>query len=586
MSLLLRPWRIMMLLFFVWVVPSEAGADVSVTLELDRSEATPADTVGMVVSVTGTQQTSGPPTLEGVELFHVTRGGTSSRVEVINGNVRASLDYNYTLQPKHTGAFKVGPALVTVAGKTYTSNTARLLVTKSSQTEGTDRGPLFLTAELSKQKVVVEEQTVYILKLYRRADVRDISLTLPEMESLTFTRLGNPGKYRSVHSGRPYEVLEVRYALVASKEGVYALEPARMNMTLVQSGGRSPFGGLFNDPFFSFDRGKPVGVSSESMELTVTRLPQAGRPVGFSGLVGQFEMESTLRPPEVKAGESSTLTVRVKGRGNVHLVPDMNLPPMDRIKVYADQPVLDVQPDEKGIAGEKTMKWALVPEKEGRTEIPPLSLTFYDTGTETYRTLKTPPRELSVLPGERGTEGLKEAEEKDRVSGPDKEEVAQIGRDILPVHTAIKDFLKPAQLRPQGWAFWALLLIPCLVYLGAFGFQRLRRKASVTRSESKARRAARDFRKRCRHKDLSSSDLLLFIRDYMNDRFGLSLGALTPDEAMDILRAGGAKKDSAEKMGKTLQKLEDAVYTGNGHRPCEDGGEIEELILRLDKEIR
>jgi len=580
MSVLFRQRHMMLLLFFFFWVPTAANADVSVTLKLDRSEATLADTVGMVVSVTGTQQTSGPPTLQGVELFHVTSGGTSSRVEVINGNVNASLDYTYTLQTQHTGAFKVGPALVTVAGKTYASNTVRLLVTKPAQTDGTDRGPLFLTAELTKKNIVVEEQTVYILKLHRRVNVRELSLTLPEMEYLTFTRLGNPRKYRSGHNGRPYEVLEVRYALVPSKEGVYALEPARMNMTLLQSGG------LFDDSFFSLGRGKPVGVASESLELAVSPLPEAGGAAGFSGLVGQFEMASTLQPPEVKAGESSTLTVRVKGRGNINLVPDMNLPALDRIKVYADQPLLEVQPDDEGIAGEKTMKWALVPEKEGRMEIPSLVLTFFDTDTRTYRTLKTPFHELSVLPGEGTTDKAEGDGETGMVSGTEKEEVAQIGRDILPVHTAMKDFLKPNRLRPQGWAFWALLLIPCLVYLGAFGLQRLRRQAFVARTESRAKRAAKDFRKKCRREDLSSSDLILFIRDYINDRFGLSLGALTPDEAAEILETGGATEDSVEKMREVLQKLEDAVYTGNGLRPCEDEGEIGGLILRLDKEIR
>ncbi len=575
----------MLLLFFFWV-PTAAGADVSVTLKLDRSEATLSDTVGMVVSVKGTREISGPPTLQGVALFHVTGGGTSSRVQVINGKVNASLDYTYTLQPGHTGTFKLGPALVTVAGKTYASNTVRLLVKKPSQAEGSDRGPLFLTAELSKKDVVVEEQTVYILKLHRRVDVRDISLNLPELEGLTFNRLGNPRKYRSVHNGRPYEVLEVRYALVPSKEGVYALEPARMNMTLLQSGDRSPFGGLFDDSFFSFGRGKPGGVASESLELTVGPLPEAGRPVGFSGLVGQFEIESSLQPPEVKAGESVTLTVRVKGRGNVNLVPDMNLPALERIKVYADQPVLEIQPDDKGMAGEKTMKWALVPEKEGRVEMPPLALTFFDTDTRTYRTLKTGPHEFSVLPGERSIEKGKEGENKGRVSGPEKEEVTQIGRDILPPHTAMKDFLKPTRLRPRGWAFWVLLLIPCFVYLGAFGLQRLRRKAMGSRAESKAKRAARDFRKKCRRGGLSSSDLILFIRGYMNDRFGLSLGALTPDEAAEILKTGGATEDSLQKMRARLQELEDAVYTGKGHLPCKAGNEIESLILKIDKEIR
>ncbi len=585
MSLFFRPFCIM-LMFFVWWGPSGAAADVSVNLNLERSEATLADTIGMVVSVTGAQQTSGPPTLQGVELFQVTSGGTSSRIELINGKVNASLDYTYTLQPKHTGSFKVGPARVTVEGRSYASNTARITVAAPSEIEGEDRGPLFLTAELSKENVVVEEQTVYVLKLYRRVNVRDISLTLPEMEGLTFSQLGNPLKYRSVQNGKPYKVLEVRYALMPSKEGVYRLEPAKMHMTLLQSGDRSPFGGLLTDPFFGFDRGKPVGVVSETMTLVVDPLPEAGRPAGFSGLVGQFEMSSSLQPPEVKTGESATLTVRVRGRGNVNLVPDMELPDLESAKVYADQPVLEVHPDDKGIAGEKTMKWALVPGEEGRMEIPPLTLTFFDTNNRSYRTLKTPPHGLLVLPGEQAPEAVKKVDKKGNVAALEKKEVAQIGRDILPVHTSMKDFLKSAQLRPKGRSFWTLLLIPCLAYLGALGFQKLKRQTRVSRIESKSKRAAGAFRKKCRRGNPDASDLILCIRDYMNDRFGLSLGALTSDEAVEILTTGGASKESVERMRGILQELEDTVYTGKGRRPFEDTGKIEKLILRIDKEAR
>jgi hypothetical protein len=227
-----------------------------------------------------------------------------------------------------------------------------------------------------------------------------------------------------------------------------------------------------------------------------------------------------------------------------------------------------------------------VPEKEGRTEISPLALTFFDTGTRTYRTLRSPAHELSVLPGEGTTDEAGKDEEKGGGRGPEKEEVAQIGRDILPIHTAMKDFLKPTRLRPRGWAFHAVLFVPCLLYLGAFALQRLRRQGFASRTESKAKRAARDFRKKCRREGLSSNDLTLFIRDYVNDRFGLSLGAVTPDEAAKIFKTAGATEKSMEKMRELLQELEDAVYTGNGHRPCEDEGEIEDLILRLDKEIR
>ena len=110
-------------------LPCMAYADISVTMRLDRNEATLVDSVNMVVSVSGTQSSDLLPVLKGLEAFNVTRGGTSSRVQIINGKVDAGVEYNYYIQPKKTGTFKVGPAEVKVDGKIFVSNTALLTVT-------------------------------------------------------------------------------------------------------------------------------------------------------------------------------------------------------------------------------------------------------------------------------------------------------------------------------------------------------------------------------------------------------------------------------------------------------------------------
>ncbi len=95
-------------LFTVW-----AADDVTVTLGLDRVEATLADTVRMEIRVSGSRKSDAPPVLQGLESFLVTTGGTSSRVEIINGKVTSGVDYTYFIQPKKTGTFKIGPIRVT-----------------------------------------------------------------------------------------------------------------------------------------------------------------------------------------------------------------------------------------------------------------------------------------------------------------------------------------------------------------------------------------------------------------------------------------------------------------------------------------
>jgi hypothetical protein len=42
--------------------------------------------------------------------FEATRQGSSSRVQIINGQMSSSVDYSYLLYPKQEGVFTVGPA--------------------------------------------------------------------------------------------------------------------------------------------------------------------------------------------------------------------------------------------------------------------------------------------------------------------------------------------------------------------------------------------------------------------------------------------------------------------------------------------
>ena len=111
--------------------PCLASGDVSVTLKLDRPEATLLDSITMVVSVSGTRKSDTQPTLKGLEDFNVRTGGTSSRIEIINGKVNAGIDYTYALQPKKNGTFTIGPAEVKIKGKTIKSNTETLTIVKS-----------------------------------------------------------------------------------------------------------------------------------------------------------------------------------------------------------------------------------------------------------------------------------------------------------------------------------------------------------------------------------------------------------------------------------------------------------------------
>jgi hypothetical protein len=561
-------------------------AEVSVNLKLDRSQTLLTDSVQLIVSVTGSRDSESTPVILGLENFDVRSTGTASRLEFINGKMTSGVDYTYFIMPQKTGKFQVGPARVQIKGKTYSSNTAGLRVVKSAEGKGGDRGPLFLTAELSKNTVYVEEQTIYILKLHLQRNVRNISLNLPEVENLIFKQIAKPVEYRSTLNGQNYQVLEVRYSLVPSRAGNYMVDPARMSMTVLQSRRRSNRS-IFDDPFSSFASGRPASIASKSLPLTVQPLPEEGKPPDFSGLVGKFKMSSKLDPVRLKTGESATLTVSVSGEGNVNRIPDPKMTQLADVKIYADQPVLESTQDQSGLKGTKTMKWALVPEKEGLLAIPPVAVSFFDTENHAYKTLKSSSHTLTVLPGKKEEIAVSETDASALFNdGAVKQTVMELGRDIFPVHTAMQDFKTFSRLERENWVFGALLGLPLALYLASLCGMKLRRNSRAGRTDMMAKKAARVFFKRYHKSEHTAATLLLLVREYLNNRFSLSYGSLTPQEAFEILTSQGVGTETAEKMKITMQQLENAEYTGKGMEAAAVDTDLVPFIKRIEKESR
>ncbi|NQU14353.1 MAG: protein BatD [Desulfobacteraceae bacterium] len=576
-------------LLLLVLLPCPALAQVSVALNLDRGEATTTDTVQMVVTVSGVRNADSEPVIEGLGSFSVSRGGSSSRVQIINGRISANIDYTYYIQAKEVGTFRIGPAKIKIKGKTFPSNTETLTIREAAVSPG-KKAPLFLTASLSTAKAYVEEQVLYTLKLYLRVNVSDISLQLPESKHLSIRQLGKAREYQAVHIDRKYRVLEVRHVLIPSRPGHYGIHPSQMRMTVHEPRPRGRRHGLFDDPFFRdpfLGAGRPVTLSSEPLELEVMALPESGRPADFSGLVGNFKMTSQLTPTKIREGESATLTVRISGRGNVNRIPDLRGPELAHVKVYADEPLLNVQPDSRGLKGEKIMKWAIVPEKEGDYKIPPLSLGFFDPEDRQYHVIHTPSHSLMVLPGKGKTLTVEVNKEIQGNEGrTPKQEVKEIGHDILPVHGSVRGLETPLWTQVRGPFPWLALLLPFLAYWGTYLGFRLKKKSARSLPATTAKRAAKKLLKQCHDSGTDARDLTLAVRGYLNDRFGLSLASLTPDDAHEILRSNGVSCDTAQRLRMILEELENAIFTGRAEQSCRSVEDIPKLINQIEKEIR
>ena len=567
------------LLLLILGAPGALPAQVTLELALDRDQAALTDAVVLTLTISGTAHGASEPLIAGLEDFRVSSGGSSTRVSIVNGRKSSEIGYTYYLQPRTQGDFTLGPARVKIRGQEYTSNRVRLKVTPPPAASVAGQGPLLLLAALSAETAYVEQPLVYTLRLYRQIRVSDLTVDLPELEGIRFRQLGEAREYVGTIGSERYQVLEVRYLLETARAGDFTLPPATMHMSAYES---SRFR---SDPFFGLGRGRPVSVTSKALALQVRPLPEEGQPADFSGLVGSFELTSTLEPLALTAGESASLSVRVAGRGNVQRIPDLSLPALEGLKVYADQPALETTLGPEGMRGVKTMKWALVPQQAGSYTIPPLRLTYFDPVSGTYVTLATEGRALEVLPGAQPAAAPPTATAPE---GRDaRQAVEELGHDILPAHTATQNLHPGLSLATHRQLALGLVLVPALAWLGLLLLLHLRQQGARQADARRARKALKVFRQTCRQGAPGPAETLEALRTYLNARLGLCLGLITPHEVQALLTARGVSPAHGQALGGAIERLQQRLYSGApGGEQGAAGADLLALIRRIDREVR
>lgn len=137
----------------------------------------------------------------------------------------------------------------------------------------------------------------------------------------------------------------------------------------------------------SSPRMEQVSVTSDQPVIEVRPLP-GGAPAGFSGAVGQFTLKSKVVPEKAAVGEPITWTLELAGTGNW---PDIDgLPSRE---VSNDFQV--VQPKAKRTPAEGKLfdvslaeDVVLVPTKPGTYALGPVSFSYFDPKSGTYKTVK------------------------------------------------------------------------------------------------------------------------------------------------------------------------------------------------------
>ncbi len=570
---------------------------------VDKTEATIEDQILLTVSVAGQRRLPADLKLPPLPDFSVSRGGTSSRTEIINGSIRTSVEVTYLLVPRHIGIFTIGPVTLSRNGRTYRSQPIQVKILPASGSTG-ERPAAFVTQEVDVTAPFVHQQVLYTFRFYRRVQAAEAQWDPPSFEGFWVEDLGKERQYEKIIGGQRYDVTEVRKALSPLSPGTKRIDQSVLTCRLLVPTGRSPggFDSLFDQGFFpgSIFGGRSRAVTknlhADPLTLRVRPLPEAGRPKGFSGLVGSFSIRAEVGQEHLQAGDSTTLTVTITGRGNLRdLLEPSSAGPFTGFKVYADKPTYRLEVEGTGVRGTKVFKKALVPLKAGVLEIPAQEVHYFDPEAGAYKTAATAPIRLTVEKGEE-TEPLHLV-----TAGPSlgsRQTVKILGKDILPIHTGLA---AASQVLPRGTLlalYLAAFLFPPPLFFLLNGRKKRRERLETHRhilrrkaARKEATRRLKEARRLIRGPGEEEAFFRLLthaVKGLVGDKLNLSALAYTPTEIRRHLVEKGVEEQEARRIEAFLEELEFHQYASSGTEPKQRGERYrtaKRLVARLDRAL-
>ena len=395
-----------------------SAADAAISAHISQNPVYAGDTFTLTLSADG--GSGGQPDLTPLRNdFDIVGTGTSSQMSMINGRTSSMTQWRIELHARHSGDLKI-PTLQ-VGGEH--SQPIDVKVTDSppaNDAKAAAAGQHVIVdagVDPGVDAPYVQQQIPYRVRLYMDDAVRDGALTEPQMDDTVIEPIGDEARYTETRNGRPYRVIERRYAIFAQKSGELEIPPVRFEGTVADGGNargrRSHADGLMqrfmqgspfaNDPFFSGglfgDPGRPVRSFGPAVKVNVR--PRAGAQSTWLPATAVRVHDSwTTAPPSLEVGEPVTRTITIEADGLTGAqIPVIDTPAPGGLRQYREPAENATHNDGKRLVGVSRQTVTYIPDAAGTVTLPAMRVDWWDTTRDVAATATLPAWDLKIAPG-------------------------------------------------------------------------------------------------------------------------------------------------------------------------------------------
>lgn len=309
--------------------------------------------------------------------------GTERHVNysVINGQAQSSSQWIITLKPLKTGILTI-PS-ITFGTEQSSPVTINVVATaaKPQTTQALDnQQDVALTTAVDKNKVYLNQEIIYTVKLYNSKRLLDVNYQGPQVEDALIIPLGDAKRYQTVLDNSNYVVEEQNYAIYPQKSGTLKI--------------RSP---VFSALIYGFDP-QQVKVGDKDINITVNPIPKGQQsktwlPARLVKLSEHYENTSQ----KLSQGSTLTRTVTIQGVGiPAQLLPTLNFAQNDAFNVYPEKGGEHNQIKQGNLVGSTEIKVTYLFNKTGTVTIPELRLPWFNTETGKNEVAVLAPRSMEI----------------------------------------------------------------------------------------------------------------------------------------------------------------------------------------------
>ena len=323
----------------------------------------------------------------------------------INGKTSFEKSYSYFLLPNQKGALVIKQAMIEYNGQIYKTQPIKINVTAATEqprdpndSQVSADSNLYLVADISNTNPYINQPITVVYKLY----FNNIGINgFEEVSKPKYNDFWNQNidikrlvPEEGMFKGEQYRYVVLRKTvLYPQKSGKLVIEPLSLNIGVQLPTNRRD---IFGRVILVEDSKR---VSAGAKTINVKPLPEAGKPLDFTGAVGKFDFKAIPSKTTLKNGESLDLVLSVVGTGNLKLftLPKPEVP--NALEMY------DAVHDEKvntplsGMTGKISDSYTIIPQYKGDYVIKPLHFSYFDLGTGTYKTISSSEIKINVLDG-------------------------------------------------------------------------------------------------------------------------------------------------------------------------------------------